>query len=176
MSSVCVCRSIEPFLKKKSEMKVGEKQQYQSVEDREKLEGLYECILCACCSTSCPSYWWNSDKYLGPAVLLQSYRYRYTWIPPIHTYMHTIRDTYIHAPPTGGTVTSTWAQLSFCSHTGTDTHGYHTYIHTSYHKRHIHTCPSYWWNSDKYLGPAVLLQSYRYRYSWIPPIHTYIIP
>lgn len=68
-------RSIEPFLKKKSEMKVGEKQQYQSVEDREKLEGLYECILCACCSTSCPSYWWNSDKYLGPAVLLQSYRW-----------------------------------------------------------------------------------------------------
>ena len=67
-------RSIEPFLKKKTEMKIGEKQQYQSVEDREKLEGLYECILCACCSTSCPSYWWNSDKYLGPAVLLQSYR------------------------------------------------------------------------------------------------------
>ena len=79
---------------------------------------------------TCPSYWWNSDKYLGPAVLLQSYRYRYSWIPPIHTYMHTIRDTYIHAPPTGGTVTSTWAQLSFCSHTGTDTHGYHPYIHT----------------------------------------------
>ena len=93
---------------------------------------------------TCPSYWWNSDKYLGPAVLLQSYRYRYSWIPPIHTYMHTIRDTYIHAPPTGGTVTSTWAQLSFCSHTGTDTHGYHPYIHTSYHKRHMHTCPSYW--------------------------------
>jgi len=45
------------------------------VEQREKLDGLYECILCACCSTSCPSYWWNSDKYLGPAVLLQSYRW-----------------------------------------------------------------------------------------------------
>jgi len=68
-------RSIEPFLKKKTDMKVGEKQQYQSIKDREKLEGLYECILCACCSTSCPSYWWNSDKYLGPAVLLQSYRW-----------------------------------------------------------------------------------------------------
>lgn len=46
----------------------------QTVEDRAKLDGLYECILCACCSTSCPSYWWNSDKYLGPAVLLQAYR------------------------------------------------------------------------------------------------------
>ena len=44
-------------------------------EDRSKLDGLYECILCACCSTSCPSYWWNEDKYLGPAVLLQAYRY-----------------------------------------------------------------------------------------------------
>ena len=42
---------------------------------RAKLDGLYECILCACCSTACPSYWWNSDKYLGPAVLLQSYRW-----------------------------------------------------------------------------------------------------
>ena len=46
----------------------------QSKEDRSKLDGLYECILCACCSTSCPSYWWNEDKYLGPAVLLQAYR------------------------------------------------------------------------------------------------------
>jgi succinate dehydrogenase (ubiquinone) iron-sulfur subunit len=68
-------RSVEPYLKKKGDFKVGEKQQYQSVESREKLDGLYECILCACCSTSCPSYWWNSDKYLGPAVLLQSYRW-----------------------------------------------------------------------------------------------------
>jgi succinate dehydrogenase / fumarate reductase iron-sulfur subunit len=47
----------------------------QSPEDRAKLDGLYECILCACCSTSCPSYWWNGDKYLGPAVLLQAYRW-----------------------------------------------------------------------------------------------------
>jgi succinate dehydrogenase / fumarate reductase iron-sulfur subunit len=47
----------------------------QSPEDRSKLDGLYECILCACCSTSCPSYWWNGDKYLGPAVLLQAYRW-----------------------------------------------------------------------------------------------------
>ncbi len=48
---------------------------YQSIEDRRKLDGMYECILCACCSTSCPSYWWNSDKYLGPAVLMQAYRW-----------------------------------------------------------------------------------------------------
>ena len=47
----------------------------QSKEDRSQLDGLYECILCACCSTSCPSYWWNEDKYLGPAVLLQAYRW-----------------------------------------------------------------------------------------------------
>ena len=45
------------------------------MEDRKKLDGMYECILCACCSTSCPSYWWNSDKYLGPAVLMQAYRW-----------------------------------------------------------------------------------------------------
>lgn len=52
--------------------KQGEVQQLlQSVGDRENLDGLYECILCACCSTSCPSYWWNGDKYLGPAVLMQ---------------------------------------------------------------------------------------------------------
>lgn len=46
----------------------------QSKKDRFELDGLYECILCACCSSSCPSYWWNHDKYLGPAVLLQAYR------------------------------------------------------------------------------------------------------
>ncbi|RNA44222.1 succinate dehydrogenase [ubiquinone] iron-sulfur mitochondrial, partial [Brachionus plicatilis] len=68
-------KSIEPYLKRKSEIKVGEQQFYQSVQDRAKLDGLYECILCACCSTACPSYWWNMDKYLGPAVLLQSYRW-----------------------------------------------------------------------------------------------------
>ena len=65
--------SIKPWLNisKKSN---GE-ENIQSKKDRAKLDGLYECILCACCSTSCPSYWWNSDKYLGPAVLLQSYRW-----------------------------------------------------------------------------------------------------
>ncbi|NOS74574.1 MAG: 4Fe-4S dicluster domain-containing protein, partial [Methyloglobulus sp.] len=52
-----------------------EKERLQSKADRDKLDGLYDCVLCACCSTSCPSYWWNSDKYLGPAVLLQAYRW-----------------------------------------------------------------------------------------------------
>ncbi len=47
----------------------------QSIEDREKLDGLYECILCACCSTSCPSFWWNPDKFIGPAGLLHAYRF-----------------------------------------------------------------------------------------------------
>lgn len=47
----------------------------QSPEDREKLDGLYECILCACCSTSCPSFWWNPDKFLGPSALLHAYRF-----------------------------------------------------------------------------------------------------
>lgn len=65
-------RSIQPFLKTDSE---PEKEHFQSKKDRSKLDGMYECILCACCSTSCPSYWWNSDSYLGPAVLMQAYRW-----------------------------------------------------------------------------------------------------
>jgi succinate dehydrogenase / fumarate reductase, iron-sulfur subunit len=65
--------SIKPWLQTLSV--TPEKEWKQSHEDRTKLDGLYECILCACCSTSCPSYWWNSDRYLGPAVLLQSYRW-----------------------------------------------------------------------------------------------------
>jgi len=52
-----------------------EKERLQSPEDREKLDGLYECILCACCSTSCPSFWWNPDKFIGPSGLLQAYRF-----------------------------------------------------------------------------------------------------
>ena len=55
--------------------RIAGKENFQNKDDRSKLDGLYECILCACCSTSCPSYWWNEDKYLGPAVLLQAYRY-----------------------------------------------------------------------------------------------------
>ncbi|MBI3917412.1 MAG: succinate dehydrogenase iron-sulfur subunit [Betaproteobacteria bacterium] len=52
-----------------------EKERLQSPEDREELNGLYECILCACCSTACPSFWWNPDKFVGPAGLLQAYRF-----------------------------------------------------------------------------------------------------
>lgn len=52
-----------------------DRERLQSKEERAKLDGLYECILCACCSTSCPSYWWNSNRYLGPAILLQAYRW-----------------------------------------------------------------------------------------------------
>ncbi|KAF8430115.1 succinate dehydrogenase and fumarate reductase iron-sulfur protein [Tirmania nivea] len=66
-------RSIKPYLQRK-DPPTG-KEVLQSIADRKKLDGLYECILCACCSTSCPSYWWNSAEYLGPAVLLQSYRW-----------------------------------------------------------------------------------------------------
>jgi succinate dehydrogenase iron-sulfur subunit len=66
-------RSIEPWLQTETATPV--KEWRQSHEDREKLDGLYECILCACCSTSCPSYWWNGERYLGPAVLLQAYRW-----------------------------------------------------------------------------------------------------
>ncbi len=66
--------SIEPWMKTGTPTPVG-RERLQSQEDREKLDGLYECILCACCSTSCPSYWWNQDRYLGPAILLQSYRW-----------------------------------------------------------------------------------------------------
>lgn len=67
-------QSIEPWLKTDTPAPAGA-ERLQSLKDRQKLDGLYECILCACCSTSCPSYWWNSDKYLGPAVLLQAYRW-----------------------------------------------------------------------------------------------------
>ena len=66
--------AIEPWLKTKTASPSG-KERLQSPEDRAKLDGLYECILCACCSSSCPSYWWNSDKFLGPAILLQAYRW-----------------------------------------------------------------------------------------------------
>jgi len=52
-----------------------ERERLQSPEDREELNGLYECILCACCSTACPSFWWNPDKFVGPAGLLQAYRF-----------------------------------------------------------------------------------------------------
>jgi ferredoxin len=63
----------QPYLR--TESPTPEREWRQSKEDREKLDGLYECILCACCSTSCPSYWWNPEKYMGPAALLQARRW-----------------------------------------------------------------------------------------------------
>merc|ERR1719194_227327 len=68
-------KSIEPWLKRRTPKTAGQKEYLQSKGDRNKLDGMYECILCACCSTSCPSYWWNPESYLGPAVLQQMYRW-----------------------------------------------------------------------------------------------------
>jgi succinate dehydrogenase / fumarate reductase iron-sulfur subunit len=65
--------SIEPWLK--SETPPPDRERLQSPQERAKLDGLWECILCFCCTTSCPSYWWNGERYLGPAVLLQAYRW-----------------------------------------------------------------------------------------------------
>jgi len=67
-------KSIEPWLKRKTPASVPAKEILQSKKDRAKLDGMYECILCACCSTSCPSYWWNPESYLGPAALLHANR------------------------------------------------------------------------------------------------------
>ena len=67
-------KRIKPYLIN-DELLVTDKERLQTPEDREKLDGLYECILCACCSTSCPSFWWNPDKFVGPAGLLQAYRF-----------------------------------------------------------------------------------------------------
>ncbi|XP_009598927.1 succinate dehydrogenase [ubiquinone] iron-sulfur subunit 2, mitochondrial-like [Nicotiana tabacum] len=68
-------KSIEPWLKRKTESPTPGKEIPQSKNDRAKLDGMYECILCACCSTSCPSYWWNPESYLGPAALLHANRW-----------------------------------------------------------------------------------------------------
>jgi succinate dehydrogenase (ubiquinone) iron-sulfur subunit len=73
-------RSIEPWLQPATNAPQangagGAGEYLQTTQDRAKLDGMYECILCACCSTACPSYWWNADKYLGPAVLMQAYRW-----------------------------------------------------------------------------------------------------
>ena len=65
--------SIKPYVV--SHSPAPERERYQSPEDRKELDGLYECILCACCSTSCPSFWWNPDKFVGPAGLLAAYRF-----------------------------------------------------------------------------------------------------
>ena len=66
--------SIQPWLKTETPAP-PDAERLQSPEEREKLDGLWECILCFCCTTSCPSYWWNGDRYLGPAALLQAYRW-----------------------------------------------------------------------------------------------------
>ena len=66
--------AIEPWLKA-ANRSPGGRERLQSPEERTRLDGLYECILCACCSTACPSYWWNADRFLGPAILLQAYRW-----------------------------------------------------------------------------------------------------
>ncbi|GKV52383.1 hypothetical protein SLEP1_g58969 [Rubroshorea leprosula] len=68
-------KSIEPWLKRKNPPETAGKEILQSKKDRAKLDGMYECILCACCSTSCPSYWWNPESYLGPAALLHANRW-----------------------------------------------------------------------------------------------------
>ena len=65
--------SVKPYLI--NDDPAPEKERLQSPQEREQLDGLYECILCACCSTSCPSFWWNPDKFVGPAGLLQAYRF-----------------------------------------------------------------------------------------------------
>jgi succinate dehydrogenase / fumarate reductase iron-sulfur subunit len=65
--------SIKPYLV--SDDHPPERERLQSPEEREKLDGLYECILCACCTTQCPSFWWNPDRFVGPAGLLQAYRF-----------------------------------------------------------------------------------------------------
>jgi len=66
-------REVKPYLVLKDPE--PEVELFQTPEDRDKLDGLYECILCGCCSTACPSFWWNPDKFLGPAALLQAWRF-----------------------------------------------------------------------------------------------------
>jgi len=67
--------SIKPWLRRNSKSDITKVENLQTIEDRKKLDGMYECILCACCQTSCPSYWWNTKEYLGPAILMQAYRW-----------------------------------------------------------------------------------------------------
>jgi len=67
--------SIQPWLRRKQKSDITKVENLQTIDDRKRLDGMYECILCACCQTSCPSYWWNTKEYLGPAVLMQAYRW-----------------------------------------------------------------------------------------------------
>ena len=68
-------KQIDPWLKRKTPKAPGQKEYFQSEEDRKLLDGLYECVLCASCNASCPSYWWHPQDYLGPAILQQAYRW-----------------------------------------------------------------------------------------------------
>lgn len=68
-------KSIRPYIIKHQDHRLGDKQFAQSIKDSLKMVGLYECVLCACCSTSCPSYWWNGRRFLGPHALLHAYRW-----------------------------------------------------------------------------------------------------
>jgi succinate dehydrogenase (ubiquinone) iron-sulfur subunit len=68
-------KAIEPFLKRKTPKEDANMEYTQSLEERKLLDGLYECVLCACCQSTCPSYWWHPQDYLGPAVLMQAYRW-----------------------------------------------------------------------------------------------------
>lgn len=74
LNNMFVCRSVEPWLKTRKKPENGG-EYLQTPKDRKKLDGLYECILCACCSTACPAYWWNGEEFLGPAALLHAYRW-----------------------------------------------------------------------------------------------------
>ncbi|KAF9604148.1 hypothetical protein IFM89_002823 [Coptis chinensis] len=88
-------KSIEPWLKRKTEGSETGKEILQSKKDRAKLDGMYECILCACCTTSCPSYWWNPEKYLGPAALLHAHR----TLILCKVVTHTLEPEIIPSPP-----------------------------------------------------------------------------
>ncbi|KFD56281.1 hypothetical protein M513_02736 [Trichuris suis] len=131
-------RSIDPWLKRKDSFKLGEKQFYQTIEERARLDGLYECILCACCSTSCPSYWWNADKYL-PAY--QQYRSIDPWLKRKDSFKLGEKQFYQTIEERARLDGLYECILCACCST---------------------SCPSYWWNADKYLGPAILLQTYRW--------------
>ena len=113
--------------------------------------GLHECFLCACCSTSCPSYWWNSDKYLGPAVLVQAYRWdRSTWVYSVCVLQHIMLQLLMELwqiSRTFGSYTSLQVRL--------------VYMSVFCVRAAAHYVPVTGGTLNKYLGPAVLIQAYR---------------
>ena len=112
-----------------------EKERLQSPVERDKLNGAYECILCACCSSQCPSFWWNPDKFVGPAGLIQAYRF-------IFDSRDRATKERLQSPEDREKLDGLY-ECILCACCST-------------------SCPSYWWNSDKFLGPAILLQAYRW--------------